>query len=168
MFAAASLLADLFPPEWPPAGAARRGAAPHAPPAAVRLRAALARSFEPSAADFARLVAAGVASESTLLRAALVRLAARAAGAPPGAPAAGLFACRVPPLQGGARPPAVRLQLARSGLLRGRARGACGPAARRARAAPAGRLAAGPRAPAAPEAPGRRGAQAWAAAWACS
>ena len=81
MFAAASLLADLFPPEWPPPGAARRGGAPHAPPTAMRLRAALARSFEPSAAEFRRLVAAGVASESTMLRAALVRLAARAAGA---------------------------------------------------------------------------------------
>jgi len=167
MFAAASLLADLFPPEWPPAGAARRGAAPHAPPAAVRLRAALARSFEPSAADFARLVAAGVASESALLRAALVRLAARAAGAPAGSPAAGLFACCVPPLQCSRRPLAVRVHLVYSGLLRGRARGRAG-----LRAAPPRRIRrparGGPQSAGRPDAPGRCGAQAWAAAWACS
>ena len=83
MLAAAALLADLFPAEWPPPGAARRGAGPHPPPAHMRLRAALARSFEPAAGALRRLLAAGAASESGLFRAALVRLCARASGAPP-------------------------------------------------------------------------------------
>lgn len=80
MLAAAGLLADLFPTEWPPAGAVRRGSGCHLPPAHMRYRAALARSFEPSAGALRHLLATAVASESVLLRAALVRLCARASG----------------------------------------------------------------------------------------
>jgi hypothetical protein len=80
MLAAAGLLADLFPAEWPPAGAVRRGSGCHLPPAHMRYRAGLARSFEPSAAALRHLLATAAASESILLRAALVRLCARASG----------------------------------------------------------------------------------------
>jgi hypothetical protein len=57
----------------------------------MRYRAALARSFEPSARALRRLLAAAAASEGALFRAALVRLAARASGARRSL----LFVCRV-------------------------------------------------------------------------
>lgn len=80
MFAAASLLGDMFPPEWPAPGGARRAGRPHPKPSAMPRRAALARSFEASTAAFQRLLAAAAASESRVFRAALVRLCARASG----------------------------------------------------------------------------------------
>ncbi|KAK9829627.1 hypothetical protein WJX72_006957 [[Myrmecia] bisecta] len=78
IFTSLCLLGDLFPGEWPPAGSARRGQ--HPPPSHMRYRAALARSFEPSAARFRRMISAAAASDSRIFRAALVRLCARAAG----------------------------------------------------------------------------------------
>ncbi len=80
MLTSACMLADIFPAEWPPAGAARQGAGCHLPPAHMRYRAALARSFEPSATSLRRLLATAVGSEAVLFRGALVRLCARASG----------------------------------------------------------------------------------------
>lgn len=80
MLTSACMLADIFPAEWPPAGAARQGSGCHLAPAHMRYRAALARSFEPSAASLRRLLATAAGSESVLFRAALVRLCARASG----------------------------------------------------------------------------------------
>ncbi|PRW45038.1 G-patch domain-containing [Chlorella sorokiniana] len=76
MFAAACLLGDLFPPEWPAVG--RK--VTQAPPSDRRYRAALATAIEPCGASFRRLIAAALTSESRLLRAAVVRVLARAAG----------------------------------------------------------------------------------------
>lgn len=86
MLACASLLGDLFPAAWPPSGAARPGQGSHAPPAHMRYRAALAKSFEPLTQDALRtLMACAAASDSLIFRAALVRLCARASGAFPSA-----------------------------------------------------------------------------------
>lgn len=74
-----ALLGDLLPPEWPPPGAAR-GARPHPPPSRMADRAALARACGPVADGLACLVTAGAAAEPALVRAALVRVVARAAG----------------------------------------------------------------------------------------
>lgn len=82
MFAAACLLGDMFPAEWPAPGQAPRPGKPHPPPSAMPRRAALARSFESSTGAIQRLLAAAVASESRIFRAALVRLCARASGGP--------------------------------------------------------------------------------------
>ena len=84
MLACASLLGDLFPAAWPPSGAARPGQGSHPPPAHMRYRAALAKSFEPLTQEALRnLMACAVASESLIFRAALVRLCARASGRQP-------------------------------------------------------------------------------------
>ena len=84
MLACASLLGDLFPAAWPPSGAARPGQGSHAPPAHMRYRAALAKSFEPMTQEALRtLMACAAASDSLIFRAALVRLCARASGLPP-------------------------------------------------------------------------------------
>ena len=84
MLACATLLGDLFPVAWPPSGAARAGQGSHAPPAQMRYRAALAKSFEPSTQEALKnLMACAVASESLVFRAALVRLCARASGERP-------------------------------------------------------------------------------------
>lgn len=81
MLACASLLGDLFPAAWPPSGAARPGQGSHPPPAHMRYRAALAKSFEPLTQEALRkLMACAAASESLIFRAALVRLCARASG----------------------------------------------------------------------------------------
>lgn len=80
MFASLSLLGDLFLGEWPPPGSARTRGVPHPPPSAMRRRAALARSFENSTGVFRGLIASGIAAESRIARALLVRLCARAAG----------------------------------------------------------------------------------------
>ena len=81
MLACASLLGDLFPAAWPPSGAARPGQGSHAPPAHMRYRAALAKSFEPMTQEALRtLMACAAASDSLIFRAALVRLCARASG----------------------------------------------------------------------------------------
>ena len=53
---------------------------PHPAPSCVELRARLAHSIEPAIPQFQVLLATAAASESSLLRAALVRLCARAAG----------------------------------------------------------------------------------------
>ena len=84
MLACASLLGDLFPAAWPPSGAARPGQGSHAPPAHMRYRAALAKSFEPMTQEALRtLMACAAASDSLIFRAALVRLCARASGTSP-------------------------------------------------------------------------------------
>ncbi len=81
MLACANLLGDLFPAAWPPSGAARPGQGSHAPPAHMRYRAALAKSFEPLTQEALRtLMACAAASDSLIFRAALVRLCARASG----------------------------------------------------------------------------------------
>lgn len=57
-----------------------RALALQAPPSDRRYRAALATAIEPCGASFRRLIAAALTSESRLLRAAVVRVLARAAG----------------------------------------------------------------------------------------
>ena len=52
-----------------------------APPADRKYRASLATTIEPCGASFRRLIAAALTSESRLLRAAVVRVLARASGA---------------------------------------------------------------------------------------
>jgi len=74
-----ALLGDLLPPEWPPPGAVR-SARPHPPPSRMADRAALARACVPVAEGLSRLVANAAAAEPALVRAALVRAVARAAG----------------------------------------------------------------------------------------
>ncbi|KAL4436605.1 hypothetical protein ABPG75_003744 [Micractinium tetrahymenae] len=76
MFATACLLGDLFPPEWPAVG--RK--ATQAPPTDRRYRAALATAIEPCGASFRRLISAALTTESRMLRAAVVRVLAHAAG----------------------------------------------------------------------------------------
>ena len=80
MLSISALLGDLFPSEWPPPGAARRGTAAHPPPTHMHYRACLARSFEPVATPFRRLVGAAATAQPRLLRAQLTRLSARASG----------------------------------------------------------------------------------------
>lgn len=82
MLAAALLLGDLFPVEWPPPGAACRPGQPHPPPSGMAARAAMARSLEGVTGPLAGLISAAAGCEARVFRAALVRLAARAAGAP--------------------------------------------------------------------------------------
>lgn len=43
LLAKAALMGDLFPEEWPPAGASKRAGQPHLPPSAMPARAAMAR-----------------------------------------------------------------------------------------------------------------------------
>jgi hypothetical protein len=74
-----ALLGDLLPPEWPPPGVVR-AAKPHPPPSRMADRAALARACGPNADGLRRLVTAALIAEPALVRAALVRAVARAAG----------------------------------------------------------------------------------------
>lgn len=81
MLTSACMLADIFPAEWPPPGAAGRAAGScHLPPAHMPYRASLACSVEPATAALRRLLAAAAGSEALLFRAALVRLCARGSG----------------------------------------------------------------------------------------
>lgn len=80
MLAAALLLGDLFPTEWPPPGAARRPGQPHPPPPGMAARAAMARALEDVTGPLQGLLATAAGCHARVLRAALVRLTARAAG----------------------------------------------------------------------------------------
>ena len=76
-----ALLGDLFPAEWPPHGIKRTGQ-PHPAPPDVSFRSMLARSFEKSTDLWRRLIYFGLETDSRIIRAILVRMCARAAGAP--------------------------------------------------------------------------------------
>ncbi|GMH39587.1 hypothetical protein BSKO_07485 [Bryopsis sp. KO-2023] len=74
------LLGDLFPTEWPPAKNPLSGSKSFPPPSNIKMRATLARSLEPCASQFRHLIEFALGSENLLVRCAVVRMCARAAG----------------------------------------------------------------------------------------